>query len=43
MTEDMVRELDELVAGARVLCGEIAIKQIDKAFVTAAGDRNKRA
>lgn len=28
MTEDLVRELDELVAGARVLCGEMAINRL---------------
>lgn len=40
-TEVMMRELDELVAGACLLCSELAVKQIDKAFVTAADDRNE--
>jgi NADPH-dependent glutamate synthase beta subunit-like oxidoreductase len=43
LTEDAMRErdLDELVAGACVLRSDTAIKQIDKAFITAADDRNE--
>lgn len=33
--ERMVRELDALVAGACVLCSEMAVKRIDEPFVTA--------
>jgi hypothetical protein len=40
-TEVMMRELNELVAGTCLLCSELAVKQIDKAFVTAADDRNE--
>jgi hypothetical protein len=41
VSDDMMQELDELVAGACVLCSETAIKQIDKAFFTAADNRNE--
>lgn len=33
--ERMVRELDALVAGACVLCSEMAVKRVDEPFVTA--------
>ena len=39
--EERERDLDELVAGAGVLRSDTAIKQIDKAFITAADDRNE--
>lgn len=42
-TEDTMQELDELVAGACVLCSETAVQQIDKSFVTTADDRNEWA
>ena len=32
----MGREFDSLVAGACVLCSEIAVKKVDEPFVTAA-------
>ncbi|KAF2163509.1 hypothetical protein M409DRAFT_26121 [Zasmidium cellare ATCC 36951] len=41
--EGMVRELDGLVAGACVLCSEMAVKQIDKPFITEADNRNEWA
>ncbi|KXL50771.1 hypothetical protein M433DRAFT_151095 [Acidomyces richmondensis BFW] len=41
--ESMVRELDALVAGACVLCSEIAVKLIDEPFVTKDDDRNEWA
>nr|POE65108.1 vacuolar protein sorting-associated protein 18 like [Quercus suber] len=37
--EGMVRELDGLVAGACVLCSEMAVKVINEPFVTAADDQ----
>ena len=37
----IVRELDELVAGACIQCSGIAVKRIDRAFVTATDDRNE--
>ncbi|KAF2158100.1 hypothetical protein K461DRAFT_326169 [Myriangium duriaei CBS 260.36] len=39
----LVRELDGLVAGACVLCGEMAVKQIDQPFVTKTDDREQWA
>ncbi|EME81646.1 uncharacterized protein MYCFIDRAFT_32864 [Pseudocercospora fijiensis CIRAD86] len=36
--EGMVKELDGLVAGACVLCSEVAVKQIEEPFITAADD-----
>jgi hypothetical protein len=39
--DERERDLDELVAGACVLRSDTAIKQIDKAFITAADDRNE--
>ena len=41
--ERMVRELDGLVAGACVLCSDLAVKQIDEPFVTEADDKNEWA
>ncbi|KAG8623642.1 hypothetical protein KVT40_008618 [Elsinoe batatas] len=41
--ERFIRELDSLVAGACVLCGEMAVKQIDLPFVTAADNREEWA
>ncbi|GAM86782.1 hypothetical protein ANO11243_048020 [Dothideomycetidae sp. 11243] len=39
----LVRELDALVAGACVLCGEMAVKQIDMPFVTKDDDKEQWA
>ena len=36
--DGMVKELDGLVAGACVLCSELAVKQIDEPFITKADD-----
>ncbi|KAF2208754.1 hypothetical protein CERZMDRAFT_48735 [Cercospora zeae-maydis SCOH1-5] len=36
--EGMVRELDGLVAGSCILCSELAVKQVDEPFITAADD-----
>jgi len=36
--ERLVRELDGLVAGACVLCGESAVKMVDEPFVTGSDD-----
>jgi len=36
--EKLVRELDALIASACVLCSEIAIKQVDEPFISAADD-----
>jgi vacuolar protein sorting-associated protein 18 len=33
--EKMIRELDDLVAEACILCGDYGIKQIDAPFITA--------
>jgi len=41
--EGMVRELDGLVAGACVLCSEMAVKLIDEPFVTKDDDRDEWA
>ncbi|EON66616.1 hypothetical protein W97_05862 [Coniosporium apollinis CBS 100218] len=41
--EQVVRELDELVAGACVLCSDMAVKQIDEPFVLPSDDRNEWA
>ncbi|KAF4549379.1 Pep3-like protein [Elsinoe fawcettii] len=41
--ERFIRELDGLVAGACVLCGEMAVKQIDQPFVTPADSREEWA
>ncbi|CAK3937910.1 Vacuolar membrane pep3 [Lecanosticta acicola] len=39
--EGMVKELDGLVAGACVLCSDMAVKQIDEPFITSTDDRNE--
>ncbi|KAK5733926.1 tethering complex subunit [Elasticomyces elasticus] len=41
--EGMVKELDGLVAGACVLCSDMAVKMIDEPFVTAADNREEWA
>ncbi|KAK4623063.1 Vacuolar protein sorting-associated protein 18 [Fulvia fulva] len=41
--EGMVKELDGLVAGACVLCSEMAVKQIDEPFITAADNKQEWA
>lgn len=41
--EGMVRELDGLVAGACVLCSEMAVKMLDEPFITAADDEREWA
>ncbi|KAG9537561.1 hypothetical protein KCU79_g20622, partial [Aureobasidium melanogenum] len=39
--ERMVKELDALVAGACVLCSEMAVKRIDEPFVAASDNKNE--
>ena len=39
--KDIMRELDELIARACVMFIKMAVKQVNKAFVTAADDRNE--
>lgn len=41
--ERMIRELDGHVAGACVLCSELAVKQIDEPFITAADNKDEWA
>ncbi|QDS70037.1 hypothetical protein FKW77_003933 [Venturia effusa] len=41
--ERAVRELDDAVAGACVLCSDLAVKQIDEPFVLSSDDRNEWA
>lgn len=41
--EGMVRELDGLVAGACVLCSEMAVRVVDEPFITAADNREEWA
>ncbi|PNS15368.1 Vacuolar protein sorting-associated protein 18 [Sphaceloma murrayae] len=41
--EKLVTELDGLVAGACILCGDMAVKQVDQPFVMAADDREEWA
>ncbi|KAL2002109.1 hypothetical protein VTN02DRAFT_636 [Thermoascus thermophilus] len=41
--EKIVRELDGLIAEACILCGDHAIKQIDKPFITDADDKDEWA
>ncbi|KAK0900401.1 tethering complex subunit [Friedmanniomyces endolithicus] len=41
--EGMVRELDGLVAGACVLCSEMAVRMIDEPFVTTGEDKGEWA
>ena len=38
--EGMVRELDGLVAGACVLCSDLAVRLVDEPFVTQGDDKN---
>ncbi|EER27263.1 hypothetical protein D8B26_005815 [Coccidioides posadasii str. Silveira] len=39
--EQVIRELDGLVAEACILCGDYAIKQIDEPFITASDDKTE--
>ncbi|KAJ5586330.1 hypothetical protein N7450_006117 [Penicillium hetheringtonii] len=41
--EEIVKELDGLIAEACILCGDHAIKQIDKPFITAADGKDEWA
>ncbi|KAL2865658.1 vacuolar protein sorting protein DigA [Aspergillus lucknowensis] len=41
--EEIVKELDGLIAEACILCGDHAIKQIDKPFIAATDDANEWA
>jgi len=41
--ERLIRELDGLVAGACVLCGDAAVRMVDEPFVTGADDQGEWA
>lgn len=41
--EGMVKELDGLVAGACVLCSEVAVRMVDEPFVTESDSREEWA